>query len=888
MKILNIRTIPGPNVYSHQPVLVMKLDLEGLAGRESYEIPGFIDRLLQVLPGCYEHYCGLGRRGGFVERLRGGTYFGHIVEHVALELTDAVGISTNRGKTVDAGEPGCYLIAVTYKSEEGMKALLNTAVELVEALVDGRPYPLDASVGAAREAVAKFDLGPSTRAIVNAAEQRSVPWARADRDSLVRLGYGKYSRYIRGTISGTTSAIAVDMASDKELTKQLLRAAALPAPHGCVVRTREEAIACLAEAQTPVVVKPLDGNQGKGVSLNLSSPEQVGEAFEAAVAISPAVIVEEMLRGLDYRVVIVNGRMVAAAQRIPAHVWGDGKHTIRDLIDLANKDPRRGKDHEKPLTRITADPIALAILKKYGRSLDDIPAETEMVILRESANLSTGGSARDVTDEVHPTMRRICERAAGAIGLDICGIDLVVPDIREPFTSGGIVEVNAAPGIRMHHFPSEGKARDVGGAIVDMLYPADQPCRIPIVSITGTNGKTTVTRMIGHILQESGQRVGLTTTDGIWIGGQEIARGDMTGPWSAGVVLSDPTVEVAVLETARGGIVRSGLGYDWSDISVMTNIHPDHIGQDGIESVEDIVRIKRLVAERVRNGGTLILNADDEHLTKISFHERVAEIPKAFVYFSTDLQNSKIQEHLAQNGTAFVAVAGWIEERKGQEVSRIARIDEIPATIAATAQFQIYNVLAAVAAARAYGLPPDEIRISLTGFRMEQHGTGRLNIFAFRGGTAVIDYGHNPVALESMQTMISQWNASRRTAVIAIPGDRRTDLIVQSARAVAHGYDRFYIREDTDLRGRQPGEVAEILGSTIRKENPQASVNVILDEVDATVAALCSMVPGELVVTSCDAVTPVLAWLREHGAEPASPAHIEQLTARTEPITTAA
>ncbi len=403
MKILNIRTIPGPNVYSHQPVLVMKLDLEDLAGRESYEVPGFTDRLLQLLPGCYEHYCGLGRPGGFVERLRGGTYFGHIVEHVALELTDAVGISTNRGKTVDAGEPGRYLVTVTYKSEEGMKALLKTAVELVQALVDDRPYPLDAAIEAAREAVAKSDLGPSTKAIVNAAEQRGIPWVRADRDSLVRLGSGKYSRYIQGTIAGTTSAIAVDIASDKELTKQLLREAALPAPHGCVVRTREEAIACLSQAQTPVVVKPLDGNQGKGVSLNLVTPEQIGEAFDAAVAISPEVIVEEMLRGLDYRVVIVNGRMVAAAQRIPAHVWGDGKHTIRDLIDLANKDPRRGKDHEKPLTRITADPIALAILKKYGRSLDDVPAETEMVILRESANLSTGGSARDVTDDVHPS-----------------------------------------------------------------------------------------------------------------------------------------------------------------------------------------------------------------------------------------------------------------------------------------------------------------------------------------------------------------------------------------------------------------------------------------------------------------------------------------------------
>ncbi len=610
--------------------------------------------------------------------------------------------------------------------------------------------------------------------------------------------------------------------------------------------------------------------------------------FDAAIEISREVIVEEMLRGLDYRVVIVNGRMVAAAQRIPAHVWGDGRHTIRELIELANKDPRRGKKHEKPLTRITADPIAVAILKKYGRSLDDVPAEAEMVILRESANLSTGGSARDVTDEVHPTMRRICERAATTIGLDVCGIDLVVPDIQKAFTSGGIVEVNASPGIRMHHFPSEGKTRDVGSAILEMLFPADQSGRIPIFSITGTNGKTTVTRMIGHILEASGMRVGLTTTDGIWIGGEEIARGDMTGPWSAGVILSDTTVEVAVLETARGGIVRSGRGYDWSDISVMTNIHPDHIGQDGIESVDHIVRIKRLVAERVRSGGTLILNADDVHLAEIASHERVAGVPKKVVYFSTDLHNPKLQEHLGQNGTAFVFAGGYIEERTGSDVFRIARVDEIPATIAGTAQFQIYNVLAAAAASRAFGLSLDEIRTALSGFRMEQHGPGRLNIFSFQDGCVVVDYAHNPVALESMQTMISKWNASRRTVVLAIPGDRRTDLIVQSARSIAHGYDRFFVREDRDLRGRKPGEVAQILARTIYEENPHAALQVIFDEVEATQAALCSMIPGEVVVTSCDEVTSVTQWISEHGGEPASPEQIEQLTLPAMSATTAA
>ena len=888
MKILNIRTIAGPNVYSYQPVLVMKLDLEDLAGRESHQVPGFIDRLLVLLPSCTEHYCGLGRPGGFVERLHGGTYFGHIVEHVALELTDPVGISTYRGKTVSAGEPGRYLVAVTYKAEEAMKHLLRTAVELVQALVDDRPYPLEPRLAEARELVAKFELGPSTRAIVEAAERREIPWCRADQDSLVRLGYGKYTQYIKGTIAGTTSAIAVDIAGDKELTKRFLRVAGLPVPYGCKVTTCEEAIACLAQSQTPVVVKPLDGNQGRGVSLNLTTPAQVSEAFDVAVQISPQVIVEEMLRGFDYRVVVVNGRMVAAAQRIPAHVWSDGEHTIRELIERANRDPRRGVDHEKPLTRITTDPIVLAILKRYGRTLDDVPAEGEMIVLRESANLSTGGSAKDLTDEVHPTMRRICERAATAIGLDICGIDLVVPDIRQPFRSGGIVEVNASPGIRMHHFPSEGQPRDVGAAVIDMLYPAGQPSRIPIISITGTNGKTTVTRMIGHILAGTGETVGLTTTDGIWIGGEEIARGDMTGPWSAGVVLSAPTVEVAVLETARGGIARSGLGYDWSDISVMTNIQPDHIGQDGIESIDDIVRIKRLVAERVRRGGTLILNADDEHLAQIPTQERVAAVPKKMVYFSLNLHNPVVQQHLANGGTAYVAVGGSVEERHGLGINRIAEIEEIPATIAGTAEFQIYNVLAATAAARSYGLSSEHIRIALGEFRMEEHSSGRLNVFAFRGGYVVVDYGHNPAAIRAMQATVSKWNASRRTAVIAIPGDRSTDLIIESARAVAHGYDRIYIREDKDLRGRQPGEVAEILAGTIRQESPDVTVHIVLDELEATIAAFCSMVPDEIVVTSSDQFDAVTDWLREHGAHPASDAQIQQFTGGATPITTAA
>src|SRR3954447_986037 len=684
MQIRDIRTIAGPNIYSHKPVLVMRLDLEDLNEKESYEVPGFIDRLLAVLPGVHEHYCGFGGPGGFVARLYGGTYFGHIVEHVALELTDPVGISTNRGKTVSCEGVGCYLVAVTYKAERAMRYLLQVAVELVQALVDDRPYSLEEKLEEARTLVADYELGPSTRAIVDAAERRNIPWSRVDENSLVRLGYGRHLQYIEATMSSRTKEISVEIAGNKDLTKQMLNKAALPSPRGCVVKSVEDAVQCLTKLDLPVVVKPLDGNQGRGVSLNLTKPEEVEEAYEVASKISDQVIVEEMYRGFDYRVVLVNGKIAAAAQRIPAHVWGDGVHTIRDLIELTNRDPRRGNNHEKPLTKIHTDPITLAILKRNGRTLEDVPPVGEMIMLRESANLSTGGSARDVTDRVHPSIRKICERTARLIGLDICGIDLVLPDIEQPFSKGGIVEVNAAPGIRMHHHPTEGQARDVGGAIIDMLYPAGAPSRVPIFSITGTNGKTTVTRMIRHVLASGGQTVGMTTTDGIWIGGDEIARGDMTGPWSAGVVLSDSTVEVAVLETARGGIVRSGLGYDWSDISVMTNIQADHIGQDGIESIEDIARIKRLVAERVREGGTLILNADDEHLVEMAHHPKVSAVPKQIVYFSLDPHNPVVRRHVAEGGLAFVAHGDWIEERGPGTDSRVVRISSVPATFGGT------------------------------------------------------------------------------------------------------------------------------------------------------------------------------------------------------------
>jgi cyanophycin synthetase len=621
----------------------------------------------------------------------------------------------------------------------------------------------------------------------------------------------------------------------------------------------------------PLVIKPLDGNQGRGVSLNLTTADQVREAFDLAREISSKVIVEEMFRGNDYRVVVVGGRMVAAAQRIPAHVWGDGRHTVRELIDLANHDPRRGDHHEKPMTKIHTDPLVIAILKRHGRTLDAVPATGEMVLLRESANLSTGGEARDVTDRVHPTIRRACERAARVVGLDVCGVDLVVDDISQPVTGGGIVEVNAAPGIRMHHFPAEGTPRDVGGAIVDMLYPHGAPTRIPVVSITGTNGKTTVTRMIAHVLGSTGKTVGMTTTDGIWIGGDAVVDGDTTGPWSANVVLSDPAVDVAVLETARGGIMRGGLAYDWSDVGVITNIQADHFGQDGITSLDDIADVKRLVAERVREGGTLVLNADDAMVVTQASHPSVQRVHKQIVYFSLLANNATIHAHVIQGGTAYVVDGGWVEERTSEDTARLMVVNALPCTLGGTATFQVANVLAAIAAARAAGASRKDV-MALAGFSLCEHGAGRLNVFQIGGGYAVVDYAHNPAAIAALCGTASKWNVSRLTVVLGVPGDRNDELIKASARAV-NGVDRVIVREDENTRGRQRGGVADILAGVLRDEAPGVPVQIVLDELEAVSAAATTMQPGEAVLLLCERVDGVIERLAKHGATPAANLH---------------
>jgi cyanophycin synthetase len=878
MRIAQTRAVAGPNVYSYRPVLIMQLHLDELTDRESCEFPGFSERLLALLPGVRTHHCAKGRTGGFVERLEEGTYFGHVVEHVALELTDLAGVGTYHGKTRAAGAAGVYNVVVEYSAEQGTEFLLRAAVGLVEALVKGESYPLAEKLDEARRIIARTELGPSTRAMVEAATRRGVPWARVGDGSLIQLGYGRHRRFIQAAMTCRTSAVAVDIASDKELTKRLLDEAAIPVPRGVLVADEGGAVEAFRELGAPCVVKPFDGCQGKGVSLNLRSDDQVREACRLALDHSPRAIVEELLRGRDYRVLVVNNKVVAASERVPAHIVGDGEHTVAELIEVVNRDPARGEDHDKSLTKVVIDDGLLECLKKQGLSLDDRPARGERVNLRECANLSTGGTARDVTDDVHPAVASMCERAARVIGLDVCGLDLILDDIAAPPAPGnGVVEVNAAPGLRMHTSPSEGRARDVGAAIIDSVYPPGAESRVPIISVTGTNGKTTITRMIAHAISMTGRTVGMTTTDGIWVGGACVERGDTTGPRSARAVLSDPAVEVAVLETARGGIVRGGLGYDWSDVAVMSNIRLDHIGQDNIRSLDDLLYVKSLVAERVKKGGTLVLNADDERLAQLMDIPRVKKVPKNVVYFSMHPLHVVVRRHLDAAGRAFLCDHGWVVEAEGKRRERVVRVADIPAAMGGAASYQIANALAAAAACRAHGLPREAVAAALKSFRAAEHNAGRANLYRVAGGYVLADYGHNPDAFEAVCRMAAQWEGRRVTGVVGVPGDRDDEVINQAGRVAARGFHRLIVKEDEDLRGRRPGEVAALLSRAARDEAPKRECRVVLDEAEALRTAVAEMRRGEVVVIFFEKFDAVRRVLDEHGAVPAD--RVEEMPA---------
>lgn len=852
--IRRIRALEGPNVFADSPALVVTLeavDAGDVAAIET-EVAARLEGFASLEPA------------GDDDRFP----LASLAARTAQALARAVGAG---GETcaVAPTDDGLVNAAISYGSEDACRYLLPVAVRTIEAAVGGPDVDIAAALEEARAIVRETGLGLSTLAIVEAAARRGIPWRRIGPGSLVQLGYGRHRRFILAAQSDRTRAIAVDIAGDKFLTKQLLEEHSIPVPGGRIVRSVEEAIAALEELRVPLAVKPYDGRQGKGVSLNITTHREVVEAFRVAREYSREVLVEETLQGRDFRVLVVDGRMIAAAERVPARVTGDGASTIAQLVEAENRNPLRGDGHEKALTKHDLDDVAIAFLERNGLTPESVPAAGATVFLRENANLSKGGTALDVTDAIHPEIRAMCERVARLIGLDICGIDLITEDITKPVSErGGVIEVNAAPGLRMHLHPSEGTPRDVGGAIVQMLYPDGENGRVPLIAITGTNGKTTVTRMVAHAVAGAGAVAGVTTTDGIWIGGREIVRGDTTGPSSARMVLSDPTVEVAVLETARGGITRRGLGWDWCDVGVMTNVREDHIGQDGIETLDDLLRIKRIVAERVREGGTLVLNADDARLAALPSDPKVAARPKRIVFFSLESDSPVVERHVAEGGSAYVLRDGWLVERSDGSSSRLVRADEIPATLGGAARYQIANVLAAMAACRAIGLDAAAFVRAMLTFSHTEHNPGRTNLYEVEDVYVLLDYGHNPDAFEAVSAMASRWADRLRIGIVGLPGDRDESVVRAASRAAAAAFDRIIVREDVDLRGREPGEIPELIRSVIEAERPEAHVSVIPGEPEALDAALGEAGKGGVVVWFYEKLEPALQLLAERGARP--------------------
>lgn len=857
MDIVSSHAYQGRSIYSHKPVVKIVVNLGIYEDIPTSDLPNFSKSLTGLLPGLYKHQCAKGYEGGFVERLQEGTYLAHVIEHVALEIQSMLGYDLNYGKARKANEKGHYNIIYAYKNEYAGIESGKLAIELISSIMDGRPLPVAERIEQIRKICAETDFGPSTAAIVEEARKRGIPVMRIGSGSLLQLGYGKKQKRIQATLTENASCIAVDTACNKELTKEVLAEYGIPVPFGKVVKNVQEALAYSEKLGYPVVVKPNSCNQGKGVSVNLKSPQEVLDAYEIAKEFEETVMVEKYIKGNYYRVLVVDGKVAAASQRISAFVTGDGHSTIRELVDRENNNPLRGDGHEKPLTRITIDKVSERYLRRLNLSLDYVPEKEEIVYLRENDNLSTGGVAIDMTDVIHEKNKQLVVLAAQVIGLDIAGIDICATDLSKPITEtgGAIIEVNAAPGIRMHHYPYRGMPRNVAGAIVDMLFPEGEKGTIPIVSVTGTNGKTTTVRMISSILRQMGHVVGTTTTSGIYVDNKLVREGDNTGAISTRTVLADRRVGCAVLETARGGLISRGLGYDLADVGIVTNITEDHLGIDGIDTLEDLAYVKSLVIEAVKGSGYAVLNADDPYC--ISMEEQVKA---KTIFYSMSKDNEITRRHIAEGGTAVYSDGVNIYANRDGREELITKISEVPATLDGVLRHNIYNSLAAAAGCIGLGVPYAEIRKGLSVFTCNSSDNpGRFNLFDINGITVVLDYGHNidgyRVTLESLQQM----KKKKLIGVVGTPGDRTDSSTIKVGQLCGESFDRVYIKEDKDKRGRKSGEIAALLEQGCKMGSIKATeIHIELMEEKALEKAILSAEPGDIVIAYFEEYKPLI------------------------------
>lgn len=884
MKILKTQTLRGPNYWSisYSKLIVVRLDLEELADRPSDMIPGFYDGMVIAMPSLVEHFCSPGCRGGFLSRVQGGTMMGHILEHIALELQTLAGMDVGFGRTRETAIPGVYQVVFEYEHEEAGRYAARAALRLCQSIIETGSYSnteLQKDLEDLRELRATASLGPTTEALVREAEARKIPWFELDVRGILQFGYGKYQKRAQASLTTHSNILGVELACDKESTKQMLGNAGIPVPKGSVVyslRELEDALDYLGGY--PIVIKPSDGNHGRGITLDIQTWEEAEAAYDKARDVSDGIIVEHYYKGRDHRILVVNHKVVAVAERIPAHVIGNGKDTIEKLIELENRDPRRGEGHDNILTQIQLDRTTDKLLAAQGYDLDTVLEPEKICYLRETANLSTGGVAIDRTDEIHPETVWIAERASRLIGLDVAGIDVVTEDISQPMrvVNSVIVEVNAAPGLRMHVSPSQGVARNVAGPILEMLLPPGEPTRIPIVAITGTNGKTTTTRLTAHIFRQVYDTVGFTTTDGIYLGDHLLEKGDTTGPQSARMILQDPTVEMAVLETARGGLLRSGLAFDQCDVGVVLNVAADHLGLGDINTIDELAKLKAVVAEAVHANGYVVLNADDERVVAMADH-----VKAKVAYFSMDAENPLVRSHVQNGGVAAVYEEGHISILQQDWLLRIEKAERVPVTMGGKAPFMIANALAASLIGFVQGVKIEEIRAALRSFQVSaQKIPGRMNLFNLGRYHALVDYAHNPAGYAAVGSFVKNWPGAS-IGVIGAPGDRRDQDLVELGGLAAEIFDQVVIKEDDDTRGREPGEVADLIAQGIAQV-PEGALaephKTMLNETEAIEWALDNAPDNSLVVILPESVSRAISLIEAR--EPVS----ERVEMAEEPI----